>query len=214
MKEVVIFGTGGHAKVVYDILIKQNIYKPVAFFSLNENLESFNDTPHYHQSKFAEMRFDTGIVAIGDNSVRSEVVEFILQNKSEFSFISAVHPSAHLGQGVSIGNGSAVMAGVVVNSSTSIGPHVILNTGSIIDHDCKIDDYASIAPGCTLGGNVKVGQYSAISLGANIIHGQSIGAHTVVGAGSLVLKNVGDFQLAYGVPCTEIKKRTSGEKYL
>ncbi|MBY0553597.1 NeuD/PglB/VioB family sugar acetyltransferase [bacterium] len=214
MENVVIFGTGGHAKVVTDILLRQKIYKPVAFLSLNESLTTFLGLPHFHQSILPQKNFKTGVVAIGDNFIRSQVVEFIKTHIPDFKFITAVHPSAQIAGDVVLSDGTVVMANCVVNSGSNIGSHAILNTGSVVDHDCKIEQFASIAPGCVLGGNVVVGEFSAISLGANVIHGKKIGQHTVIGAGALVLEDVEGFKVAYGSPCREIRSRTQGEKYL
>lgn len=214
MTEIIIFGTGGHAKVVYDILLKQNKYKPVAFVSISETITYFLDLPHVHQSKLAASGFNAGIVAIGDNSVRASVVEYVKSQMTDFKFISAIHPSAQIAEDVNIGKGAVVMANVAINPGTIVGEHVILNTISSVDHDCKIGQYASIAPGCILGGNVEVGEYSAISIGAVVKHGIKIGKHTVVGAGALVLEDIGDFKMAYGSPCKVIRSRVAGEKYL
>ena len=47
-----------------------------------------------------------------------------------------------------------------------------------------------------------------------MIHQVAIGAHTVVGAGALVLGDVPDHVVAYGVPATVIRSRDEGEPYL
>lgn len=212
--EVIIFGTGGHAKVVHDIIVKEGKYRPVAFFSLNTGLATFLNLPHFHQDDFKNSHYSQGIIAIGDNWTRSNLATFILSEKKSFTFINAIHPSAQIGSGTVLGNGIAVMANAVINPDSKIGSHVIINTSSSIDHDCKINAYASIAPGAVLGGHVTVGEYSAVSLGAKIIHNVSIGHHSVIGAGSLVLKNVADYVVAFGSPCISMRMRTENEKYL
>lgn len=214
MENVVVFGTGGHAKVVFDILIRQKLYNPVAFFSLNESMTSFLGLPHFHQSLLVENKFKAGVVAVGDNFIRGQVVEFVKSHVQGFKFITAIHPSAQVAEGSVLADGTVAMANCVVNPGSQIGPHVILNTASVIDHDCKIGQFASIAPGCILGGNVEVGEFSAISLGANVIHGKRIGSHTVVGAGSIVLNDIEDFKVAFGTPCKAVRSRIQGENYL
>lgn len=213
-KEIIIFGTGGHAKVVFDILLKEGLFKPVAFFSMEKDLKSFLGLPHFHQDEFKVSSYTHGVIAIGDNWIRSKVVDFITSEKKNFIFISAVHPSAQVGTGANIGVGTVIMANTVVNPYTEIGNHVILNTSSSIDHDCKIKHFASIAPGAILGGNVEVGEFSAVSLGASIIHGKKIGAHSVIGAGSVVVKDIEDHVVAFGTPCRILRKRVEDEKYL
>ena len=132
----------------------------------------------------------------------------------EFSFVTAIHPSASIARGVTIGAGSVLMAGVVVNSDSRIGGFCVLNTKSALDHDCEMGDFSSLAPGVTIGGKVSIGAFSAISLGANIIHGVNIGEQTVLGAGSVALKDIPDHSVAHGVPAKVIRKRQAGDKYL
>lgn len=214
MLDIVIVGTGGHAKVVYDILKRQKMFNPVAFVSLNEGMNDFLGLPHVHQSKLQEEGFKSGVVAIGDNFLRSQVTQFIQKLNPAFELISAVHPSAQIASDVLLGVGTVVMANVVVNPGTCVASNVILNTGSVIDHDCKLDQFSSIAPGSVLGGNVQVGEFSAVSIGSNVIHGKIIGSHTVIGAGSVVLNDIPNFVVAYGSPCKVVRSRTQGEKYL
>lgn len=214
MESIAIFGTGGHARVIYDILLKQGRYKPSAFFSLEKGLDSFLGVPHFHQDEFKNSSFSAGIVAIGDNWLRSKVVSFICAEKKDFNFVNAIHPSAQIGEGVTFGSGNTVMANAVINPFSIIGSHVIVNTSSSVDHDCHLGDFSSIAPGAVLGGNVVIGSFSAISLGARIIHNKKIGNNVVIGAGSLVLSNVEDSVVAYGAPCQIIRKRAQNEKYL
>jgi acetyltransferase-like isoleucine patch superfamily enzyme len=106
------------------------------------------------------------------------------------------------------------MAGVSINACSSVGRFCILNTNSSLDHDSILEDFASLAPGATTGGNCRVGQFSAVSIGAVLIHGIHVGEHTVIGAGSLVMKSIESFVVAYGTPARAIRNREQGDKYL
>lgn len=212
--EVIIFGTGGHAKVVLDILLKAGEFTPVGFVSLDNTINIFLGLPHFHQDNFKNLNFTKGIIAIGDNWTRVQVAKIISSLKPEFAFVKAIHPSSQIGTGVDIGDGVVVMAGSIINPDSKIGAHVIINTNASVDHDCVLHNFCSIAPGATLGGNVVIGEHSAISLGGKVIHGKKIGANSVVGAGSLVLKDVPENVVAYGTPCRVVRMRKNDEKYL
>ena len=219
MKKILVLGAGGHAKVVVD-LARKAAFDVVGIlddfrqlgtdFCGAKILGKFSDLPDVCKQK----KVSSGVIAIGDNHARSLVAQQILTFMPSFSFVSLIHPSATIGSDVSVGVGSVVMAGVVINPATQIGKHVILNTKSSVDHDGIIGDFASLAPGATLGGTVSVGSYSAVGLGANVIHGVSIGAHTVIGAGSLINKAIPELVVAYGVPARVVRSRKAGEKYL
>jgi sugar O-acyltransferase (sialic acid O-acetyltransferase NeuD family) len=219
MKRILVFGAGGHSKVVIDVAL-------VAGFSVIGILdEKFPVGTTYcgipilgRSGDLAQVVKETsvrqGVVAIGDNWIRARVVTRTLEAVPDFQFPVLIHPSAVVASGVQVGAGSVVMAGSVVNPSSSIGIHCILNTRASLDHDGSLGDYASIAPGCTVGGCVKVGSFSAIGLGANLIHQIQIGEHTVIGAGALVLGSIPDRVVAFGSPAKVIRTRTPGEAYL
>ena len=215
MGKIAIFGTGGHAKVVYDIILKQKEYETVCFFSLADNLKSFLNIPHYHQDEFASSEIFKGVVAIGDNFIRAKTVNLIKKYKPNFEFISAIHPQSIIDRStVKVGAGAVVMANAVINPSAIIGDHVILNTSCTVDHDSVLHNFSSLAPGVNLGGNVILDEFASVGLGANVIHGVTIGAHSVIGAGAAVVGNISAYKVAYGVPCKEQKTRLAGDRYL
>jgi sugar O-acyltransferase (sialic acid O-acetyltransferase NeuD family) len=214
MKKIAIIGAGGHARVVYDIILKQQQFEVEAFFALSPQEDQFLGHPLLEQELLYDHTLAAGVVAIGDNWIRAQVVKKILDQRAGFEFITAIHPSASIGYRAKVGPGTVVMPQVVVGPGTHVGSHCILNTSSAIDHDGRMEDYSSIAPGATLGGNVEVGEFSAISLGAQIIHGKRVGEHSVVGAGATVVQDIPSFKVAYGTPCKVVRERAKGDSYL
>lgn len=219
-QNIVMVGSSGHAKVIIDTIEKEGKYNIVglldAFKKTGESAFGYEilgeekDLPKLikkHQLKGC-------IIAIGDNWVRNIVKNKITEIDASLQFISTIHPAAIVARGVTVGLGTAVMAGAVINSDTKIGDFCIINTNATLDHDCNMSDFSSIAPGVTTGGNVSIGEFSAVSLGANIIHAIAIGKHSVIGAGSTVLKNIDDFIVVYGTPARIIRNRKEGDKYL
>jgi sugar O-acyltransferase (sialic acid O-acetyltransferase NeuD family) len=220
MDKVIIIGASEHGKVVADVIEREGKYALLGW--IDSYKPAGGEFFGYPMLGAEDILLDLwqrkeiagGIIAIGDNWTRGRVAEKICAIASDFTFITAVHPSVQIGRGVSIGAGTVLMAGTVVNSDSRIGAHCILNTKSSLDHDCVMEEFSSLAPGVTTGGVVQIGAYSAISLGANIIHGKNIGAHTIIGAGALVRADIPDHCVAYGVPARVVRKRAEGEKYL
>lgn len=219
-QNIVIIGSSGHAKVVIDIIEKQDKYRIIglidSFRQVGEQtlgypvLGSEAELPIL----LSPMDIQGFFVAIGDNAVRRRVAESILQMLPQLPAITAVHPSAQVARGAVIGAGTAVMAGVTINTDSQLGRFVIANTHTSIDHDCHIGDFATIAPGAVLGGGVKVGVGAIVSLGAQVIHNISIGEHALVGAGATVVRPVEPFGVAYGNPARTVRQRKEGDKYL
>ncbi|MEX0275849.1 MAG: acetyltransferase [Flavobacteriaceae bacterium] len=220
MKKVVIVGASGHGSVVLDCILRENQYSVVGY------IDSFQKKGRVHNGfsilgteydlPYLMEKFDIhgGIVAIGDNWIRKQVVDRIVKIAPDFEFVSAVHPNATVGANVQIGKGTVIMPGVIVNSNSTIGDYCILNTNSSLDHDGFMDDYSSLAPRVCVGGVFSLGKYSAVCLGTNVIENVSIGNHTVIGAGSLVINDFGDQVVVYESPARVIRKRVIGEEYL
>lgn len=219
-KNILIIGASGHAKVIIDIVEKQDQFNIVGLIdSFKQSGERIGDyailgTEDDLSEIIKGYNVFGGIIAIGDNFTRMNLFETISKMALDFQFVTAIHPMATISKSVVIGDGSVIMAGAVVNSDTQLGIQTILNTKCSVDHDCKIGAFSSVAPGVTLGGGVEIDSCSAISLGANIIENISIGKHSIVGAGALVLKSFGDYEIAYGVPAKSIRQRKSDDKYL
>jgi sugar O-acyltransferase (sialic acid O-acetyltransferase NeuD family) len=207
-EKIFIFGASGHAKVVIDIVELQGLYD-IAF--LADDDANLKDTTVYGyrviggKPELLTSGIKRGIVAIGNNRARCGVAEWLKDNG--FEFVSAIHPSAQLARGVTIGSDSVVMAGTVINSDSTIGYDVIINTRASIDHDCTIGNGVHIAPGATLCGNVTVGAETFVCAGSTIIPNLIIGHDVIVGAGSTVIRNVSDQVTVVGSPAKVLKNK-------
>lgn len=220
MEHLLIVGSSGHAKVIIDIAEKQGKYAISGL--LDASREIGEKTMGYKvigrdtdiATIYEQYSPCSIFIAIGDNWIRQKVSMEIKRSVPNVKFASLVHPSAQIGKNVSIGDGVVIMAGAVVNSDSTVEDFTIINTKASLDHDGTLSAFASLGPGVTAGGNVFVGQFSAVSIGATIKHGIRIGEHVVIGAGSVVVKNVEDNVVIYGVPAKKIRVREVGEKYL
>jgi sugar O-acyltransferase (sialic acid O-acetyltransferase NeuD family) len=209
--ELIIFGAGGQGKVILDIF-KSNDIKITGFLdsiktkhnTTFQNYPILGDIQYCHSNKSILGKEFSGIVAIGDNLKRKE----ILQGLKEIGMtpINAIHPSAIIAKDVEIGIGNMIAAGVVINPGTSIGDNVILNTSSSIDHDNTLENHTQICPGANLAGEVTVRESAFIGTGAIVNPGVSIGKDSIIGSGSVVITDIPDNVLAVGNPAKIIKK--------
>ncbi len=210
--DIYLYGCGGHAKVILDILYRQG-RKVAAFIDDNppSELSKIHGVPVKKTSSetLAEIECDRSqwIVAIGSNPIRRRIVGKL--ESYGYSFTTAVHPSAEIACGVQINSGSVVMANAVINTDTKIGNHVIVNTGATIDHDCIIGNYSHIAPGCRLCGKIELGEGVFLGVGTKVIPNINIGEYSMCGAGSVVVKSLPSLCLAYGCPAKVVQENYS-----
>lgn len=200
---LIIIGAGGHGKVIADNAIK-NGYTDICFvddtasgrcmgFPIIGNtaqLESLNDG----HTDF--------VIGIGTNAIRKMIAE-----KHDVNWVTLIHPSAQIAVNVSVGKGTVVMAGAVVNACAEIGRHCIINTGAIVEHDNVIGDFVHISPRASLGGTVHIGEETHIGIGASVINNIDICAACTIGASGVVVKNIADSGTYAGVPVRKLERK-------
>jgi UDP-perosamine 4-acetyltransferase len=143
------------------------------------------------------------VLGIGDNAGRLRLFEEL----HDIELPAVIHPSAIVSPSARIGNGTVILAGVVINADTFIGHAVIINTGAVIEHDCVVADGAHVSPGATLTGGVTVAERAWIGAGATAIPNITIGAEAIVGAGATVIGSVPPRTTVVGNPARSVVPR-------
>ena len=99
-------------------------------------------------------------------------------------------PTAIVASDVTIGEGTFIGKGVILNSESKIGKTCIINTGAIVEHNCQVGDFAHVSVGTVLCGEVSVGRAAFIGANATVIQGRKVGDGCIVAAGEVIRKNV------------------------
>lgn len=204
--KLIIIGASGHGKVIADTAIKMKKWDIISFLDDDESIDKSLGLEVIGKTIDAVKYKDEAdfFVAIGNNFTREKYLEALIDEG--IAIANLIHPSAIIGTDVSLGIGTAVMAGVVINSSTRIGRGCIINTSCSLDHDNLIEDYVHISPGVKLAGAVKVGRGSWIGIGSAVINNVKICCNCIVGAGSLVIKDISEPGTYVGVPVRRVYK--------
>jgi acetyltransferase EpsM len=213
-QKLVIWGASGHALVVADAARLGDAYEIIGFID--------DVHPERRGEEFCGAKILGGrdqldalpkgdcklIFGIGDCRARLELSEFA--RGKDFQLATVIHPSALVAGDASVGYGTVMLAGAIVNPAARVGENVIVNTSATVDHECMIGDGAHIGPGVHLGGRVHVGRAAWVGIGATVKDRVIIGTEVVIGAGAVVVSDIPDGVLAYGVPAQVIKRIGTG----
>jgi acetyltransferase EpsM len=207
-----IWGAAGHAKVVADIVRCEGRCAVVGFL---DNINPDRKNAEFCGAKILggmealRYLYEEGvrglIIAFGDCEARLKLAR--LAKEHGFILATAIHPRAVIANSTEVGEGTVVAAGAVINPGAVVGANVIINTAATVDHDCLLEDGVHIGPGAHIGGHCRVGRAAWIGIGATVIDGISVGAGTIIGAGAVVVRNIPENVIAYGVPARVMRKR-------
>lgn len=213
MSSLLIFGAGGHGKVVADTARAMGNWNELMFVDdAYPQVTSVDGYPVVGDfSSARSMGSDHGdvIVAIGDNRRRSDLTVQLLQ--SGFNPVTLIHPTAVVAGSAHMEEGTVIFAQAVVQAAARIGRAVIVNTAATVDHDCVVGDGVHLSPGVHLGGEVEIGDYSWLGVGAVVINRTAVGSGVTVGAGSCVIRNLPDGVTAVGVPARPVRQAQPGD---
>jgi sugar O-acyltransferase (sialic acid O-acetyltransferase NeuD family) len=218
-KRVLVWGAGGHGKVVIDALMASGEWKVAGVI---DDDESKRGTEVLGVKVFSleggvagvAKRLDCGRVAaaIADNYVRFKIFEQV--RSCGLLPLQVIHPSAHVSRFVKMGEGVTILAGATVNPGTTMEDNVCVNTSASVDHDDYLEMSCHIFPNATITGGVRIKQFVHVGSGAVIAPNLTLERYSYVGAGAVVLANVPEGAVAFGVPAKvtgEQKKRPDKE---
>lgn len=221
MKNIIIFGSGDHAKVIFSEIINNKKYKFLGFvddYKSKKTIIKYKNKNYLNLGKIKDnikiIKNSFGIIGIGDNYIRYKVYNKINNLYKNFIWETVISKTAKIHENVVIGTGTAIMPNVTINFGSKIGKHCLINTSSSLDHDNCFKDFSSSGPGVVTGGSVIVGRQTHVGLGVIIQNNCKIGSNTIIGSNSFINKNCEDNLVYYGSPVKKIRKRLKGDKYL
>jgi sugar O-acyltransferase (sialic acid O-acetyltransferase NeuD family) len=208
MKKVIVIGSGGHAKVVIDILEEMSGIEIIGVTSksLDKNttfcnypvLGDDNSLKDYDRNVYY---CAMGLGGYSDNKLRESVFDYV--KSLGMFFINVIHPTAIISRKSVLGEGIVIFPGVILNTDTVIGNNTIIATRSSVDHETVIGDHVLVSAGVTIGAYSVINNGSLLALGSKVISGIVIGKNSLIAAGAVVVKNVPDNSRVFGVPAKQ-----------
>jgi len=121
---------------------------------------------------------------LGDPAPRQAAVA--AASAAGFAFPAMVSPLAHVSRHASVGEGSIVMHGAIVNAAASVGKHCIVNSQALVEHDAVLGDFAHLSTRALLNGGVRVGERCFVGSGSVVRQEIVIGSDCFIAMGSVV----------------------------
>lgn len=213
MKEnIVVLGSGQHARVVLYNITEQNRYNIAAFLDadtgkVGQQFEGIQIVGDYSPKSLEDVRkkYNTNkfFIGFGNMAYRKTVFETMVDNGWEA--VNIIHPNAVISPRAKIGNGVLIECGCLITPNPIIGDNVVVNTGSQVNHDNLVEDHVYLASGVILSGGVTIKENTLIDDGVIVTLGHTVGSGCIIGAGSVVTKDIEDGVIAYGNPCKVIR---------
>ncbi len=216
---VIVWGAGGHGKVIVDALLASESCNlvgildddPVKSGTILLGVQVLH-SPGSLRSLLDKLDFDGVAIGIGDNYIRHQKFQDV--RACGLKPVNAIHPSVHLSRFVELGVGVTILAGATINPGTVIENNVCVNTAASIDHDNYLETSSHVFPNATLTGGVRVGQFAYVGSGAVVAPNIVVHKYSQVGAGAIVLKDVAEGAVVAGSPAVEIGKQLKRPEYL
>lgn len=207
-KRLLLIGGGGHCHSVLDIVLASKEYNEIGIID-NIGGDYLGipvigrdaDLPRLFLDGWTDAFITVG--SIGNTKIRRHLYNMV--KEIGLMIPKIIDPTAIVGSGVVVEEGSFLGKRVVINAGSSIGTCAIVNTGAIVEHDCKIGAFAHISPGTVLCGQVSVGDDSHVGAGSTVRQLIKIGDNSLVGVGSVVVEDIPSNVRAYGSPCRVVE---------
>jgi sugar O-acyltransferase (sialic acid O-acetyltransferase NeuD family) len=200
---LLIFGAGGHGRVVADAALAAGQWLRVLASDRDparcsgELLVGVALLPAYAATSAVAAIH----VAIGDAASREKEVAALPQGL----LATVIHPRASVSPHAGVAPGCFIAAQAVVGPHASLGISVIVNHGAVVDHDVTVGDFSHIAPLAALGGGVTLGRRVLVGSGASIRPRVRVGDDVVIGAGAVVVNDLTEPGVYAGVPARRLK---------
>jgi sugar O-acyltransferase (sialic acid O-acetyltransferase NeuD family) len=197
MKPILLVGGGGHCHACVDVIEAEGIFTIQGIVEqTNRVYETVLGYPVVgSDSDLARLLESTPAALVSVGQVKSPAAREMLHDllvELGAHLPVIISPASYVSTHSSIGGGTIVMHGAIVNALASVGRNCIINSQALIEHDAVVQNHCHISTGARVNGTAQVGAGTFIGSGAVVREGVRIGKNCVVGAGAIVLEDLPD----------------------
>ena len=179
-KKIILMGAGPLGLNVAHILKKHGKYELAGF--IDSKQAQVGGIEVLGNDDIIDSLIDRGIryalVCIGNSKKRSELSTMIKQKG--FIIPTLIHPSADIGIGVRMGEGTVVFHDVFIGPDSEIGNSCIVEAGAFVGHNVKIGEGVLLSARAIVGNSACIQDFSSLKLGAKCAGSINVGAHCTI----------------------------------
>lgn len=194
---LLLVGAGGHARACLDVIEQEGRFEVVGLLGVPEEvggvvlgypvLGSNKDLPA------VAARVGCAIVSVGQiKSPQLRMDLFGALERIGCLLPTIVSPLGYVSRHATVGAGTIVLHGAIVNAGATIGRNCILNSRSLVEHDSVVSDHCHISTAAAVNSGVRIGAGTFVGSGATVRQGIVIGERCVIGMGQNVLADCAD----------------------
>lgn len=201
MKDLVIFGAGKIAEVVY-YYARHECGLNVKAFTVDATFAQgtgFDGLPliafEEIAEKFPPSEYDM-FIALGYhdmNRLREQKCREAIAKG--YKLISVISPKANVPSNVVVGANCFIMPPAIIHPCVTIEDNTFVWSGALVGHHSHIGANNWITSGANIGGGVTIGSNCFLAMNATIAHSVKLGHACFIGANALVTKHLEDKQV-------------------
>ena len=200
---IILIGAGGHAHACIDVIEQKGEYTIAGLVGMPKEL--YNRHLGYSvigtddDLPLLAKQYCYAFITLGQiKSPESRIRLYQQVRQLGFQLPVIIAPSAYVSRHASLGAGTIVMHGAIINAGVRVGDNCIINNRSLVEHDAIVEDHCHISTGAIINGDVMIGACSFIGSGSVIKEGVLIGKHSLVGLGLSVRHNQSEYSKFIG----------------
>ena len=185
---LILIGAGGHARACIDVIEHLDTFEIAGLVDKDGKLTQ-QCMGYYTIGKDSDLpnlakKYPYALITVGQ--IGSSIIRQGLYEKTlslNFTLPTIISSTAYISRHATVGSGTIVMHGAIVNAGAKVGNNCIINSNALIEHDVTVADHCHISTGAIVNGATNIGPGSFVGSGSIIKQGITLGSNCVIGMG-------------------------------
>lgn len=206
---MVILGAGGHARAILDIIRALAEFEIVGFIdpacelgTRRHGVPILATEDQLSELVSSGHAFAVGVGHMMTSAPRARIFTRLRALSAHVPTLIA--PTAYVSADATVGTGTQVMHGAIVNAGARVEQGCILNSRSLVEHDARVGRGSHISTGAIVNGGAAVGARCLIGSSATVLQGRKITDDVIVGAGAVVIRDITSAGTYVGIPARRV----------